>query len=119
MQKAQNMAQSHPDIDIIFTDYANITRGTVDALQQMGRLSKVKVYDFGGISWSKEAVQKGWVQFTVPLYAYTVAYVAVENMARAYHGKQVPHYIGNDGGPADAPFIIDRSNVAKFKPESD
>jgi hypothetical protein len=45
--------------------------------------------------------------------------VAVRNLALAHQGKQVPHYIPNDGGPADAPVIVDKSNVDKFMPESD
>ena len=118
-QRAQNMIQSHPDIDIIVTNYSNITRGAVDALQQAGKIGKIKVYDIGGTSWSKKAIENGWIELTVPMYGYSIGYVAVQNLVLAYQGKKVPHYVPNDGGPADAPFTIDKSNVAQFQPESD
>lgn len=117
--KTQNMVQSHPDITIIISDYAGITRGAVDALKQSGKVGKIKVYDFGGTRWSKEAIENGWVSVSVPLFAYTAAYRAVENIAAARAGKTVPHYIPNDGGPESAPFFLDKSNVASFTPESD
>ena len=117
--KTQNMVQSHPDITIIISDYAGITRGVVDALKQSGKIGKIKVYDFGGTRWSKEAIESGWIELSVPLFAYTAAYRAVENLAAARAGKPVPHYIPNDGGPTSEPFFIDKSNAAKFEPESD
>jgi ribose transport system substrate-binding protein len=117
--KTQNMVQSHPDISIIISDYAGITRGVVDALKQAGKVGKVKVYDFGGTRWSKEAIEKGWIEVSVPLFAYTAAYRAVENIAAAREGKPVPHYIPNDGGPTTAPFFVDKTNAASFAPESD
>lgn len=117
--KTQNMVQSHPDITIIISDYAGITRGVVDALKQSGKIGKIKVYDFGGTRWSKEAVENGWIELSVPLFAYTAAYRAVESLAAARAGKQVPHYIPNDGGPTSVPFFIDKANAAKFEPESD
>jgi hypothetical protein len=55
----------------------------------------------------------------VPIYGYTSTSVAVRNLALAHQGKQVPRYIPNDGAPADAPSIVDRSNIGKFTPESD
>jgi ribose transport system substrate-binding protein len=116
---AQNMIQTHPDIGIIISDYSNITRAAVNALQQAGKLGGIKIYDFGGTSWSKKAIEDGQVVATVPFYAYSSTVVAVRNLALAHQGKEVPHYIPNDGGPADAPVIVDKSNVDKFKPESD
>ena len=116
---AQNMIQSHPDISIIITTYSNITRAAVNALEQAGKAGRVKIYDFGGTSWSKKAIESGQVVATVPFYAYTAAAVAVRNLALARQGKEVPHYIPNDGGPADAPTIVTKSNVDQFKPESD
>lgn len=119
MQRAQNMIQSHPDIDIVVTNYSNITRGAVDALQAAGKIGKVKVYDIGGTSWAKKAIENGWIELTVPMYAYSIGYVATENLIKAYQGKSVPRYVPNDGGPVDAPFTIDKTNVAQFQPESD
>jgi ribose transport system substrate-binding protein len=118
-KRAQNMIQSHPDIGIIITTYSNITRAAVNALEQAGKLGSIKIYDFGGTSWSKKAIETGQVVATVPFYAYTSTVVAVSNLALAHQGKEVPHYIPNDGGPADAPTIVDKSNVDKFNPESD
>jgi ribose transport system substrate-binding protein len=116
---AQNMIQSHPDISIIIATYSNITRAAVNALEQAGKAGSIKIYDFGGTSWSKKAIESGQVMATVPFYAYTATVVAVRNLALAHQGKEVPHYIPNDGGPADAPTIVDKSNVDKFNPESD
>jgi len=116
---AQNMIQTHPDIGIIITTYSNISRAVVNALEQAGKAGSVKIYDFGGTSWSKKAIESGQVVATVPFYAYTAAAVAVRNLALAHEGKEVPHYIPNDGGPADAPTIVTKSNVDQFKPESD
>jgi ribose transport system substrate-binding protein len=116
---AANMIQSHPDINIIVTTYSNITRAAVNALEQAGKIGSIKIYDFGGTSWSKKAIESGQVVATVPFYAYTSTVVAVRNLAQAHQGKEVPHYIPNDGGPADAPMIVNKSNVDKFKPESD
>jgi ribose transport system substrate-binding protein len=116
---AQNMIQSHPDISIIITTYSNITRAAVNALEQAGDVGNVKIYDFGGTSWSKKAIESGQVVATVPFYAYTATVVTVRNLALAHQGKEVPHYIPNDGGPADAPTIVNKTNVDHFRPESD
>jgi ribose transport system substrate-binding protein len=116
---AQNMIQSHPDISIIITTYSNITRAAVNALEQAGKVGNVKIYDFGGTSWSKKAIESGQVVATVPFYAYTATVVTVRNLALAHQGKEVPHYIPNDGGPADAPTIVNKTNVDHFRPESD
>jgi ribose transport system substrate-binding protein len=116
---AQNMIQSHPDISIIICDYSNITRAAVNALQQAGKLSGIKIYDFGGTTWSKKAIESGQIVATVPFYAYTSTVVAVRDLALAHKGQKVPHYVANDGGPADAPTIVTKANVDKFKPESD
>jgi ribose transport system substrate-binding protein len=119
LKHAQNMLQSHADIGIIITDYSNITRAAVTALEQAGKVGKVKVYDFGGTTWSKKAIEEGKVEATIPFYAYTAPLIAVKNLAMAHKGQQVPQYIANDGGPKDAPMIVDKSNVGKFNPESD
>jgi ribose transport system substrate-binding protein len=116
---AQNMIQAHPDIGIIITTYSNISRAAVNALEQAGKAGSVKIYDFGGTSWSKKAIESGQVVATVPFYAYTAAAVAVRNLALAHEGKEVPHYVPNDGGPADAAAIVTKSNIDQFKPESD
>lgn len=117
--RAQNLLQSHPDLSIIITTYSNITRAAATALEEAGRLGQVKLYDFGGTIWTKSAIEAGHVEATVPFYAYTATAVAVENLALAHQGKPIPRYIENDGGPLDAPTIVDKTNVSEFKPESD
>jgi ribose transport system substrate-binding protein len=116
---AQNMLQTHPDIGIIVTNWYTITRGSLSAIDQAGKSGKIKLYDFGGTAWSKKAIEAGQVVATVPIYGYTATAIAVRNLALAHQGKEVPRYIPNDGAPADAPSIVDKSNIDKFTPESD
>ena len=116
---AQNMLQTHPDISIVVTNWYTITRGSLSAIEQAGKSGKIKLYDFGGTSWSKKAIEAGQVMATVPIYGHTATAVAVRNLALAHQGQKVPHYIPNDGAPADAPSIVDKSNIDKFIPESD
>ena len=119
LKHAQNMLQTHPDISVIITNWYTITRGSLSAIEQAGKGGKIKLYDFGGTNWSKKAIEAGQVIATVPIYGYTSTSVAVRNLALAHQGKQVPHYIPNDGAPADAPSIVDKSNIDKFTTELD
>lgn len=120
LQKTQNMIQSHPDIDIILVVYSTITRGAVAALKNAGKSpGEIKIYDFGGTIWAKQAIKDGWIELTFPQYARSIIRAAVESLAAAHAGNPGPHFVPRDGVPEKQAGIVDKSNVDAFNPESD
>lgn len=124
--KGQTLAQAHPDMTILMSDYTNITKGGIAGLKAAGRLGKVKIYDAGGTTAAVQFVKDGTVQFTTARYARTPMRVAIEDLIKARKGEQVPHFVWNDGHapepgrkPGSPVYLVTKKNVDQYHPEND
>lgn len=91
-EKALPLFQANPDLDILISNYSDMTRGAVQAAQQTGSLDKMKVYDSGGNKWAFEAVRRGWIERTRTIEPYAETYEAVKQLGAAWAGEDVPRF---------------------------
>lgn len=92
-EKTLPLLLANPDLTLLVSNYSDMTRGAVQALQQAGMGDKVMVYDYGGNEWAFGAVKAGQIHSTNTVTPYTEMYKAVEALARAWKGEPVDRYI--------------------------
>lgn len=123
-KKFETMLQANPDLDTVVGAYTNMSKGVVPVLQSRGLVGEVKVYENGGTEWSVDALKKDWIESTTTFYRRTAAEAAIQAIADARKGKEVPHVILNDGheplpGQQKSEVgIVTRENVDEYQPES-
>jgi ribose transport system substrate-binding protein len=105
------LLQANDDITIMISNYSDMTRGAVQAIQQAGRLGDFKIYDFGGNEWAFEAVSRGMIESTLTMTPYTEYEVAVQAIVDAWQGKEVPRYL-----PLESTFIT-ADNIDEAQPQ--
>ena len=110
-QKFAPLLQANPDLTIVISNYSDMTRGAVQAIQQAGRAEGLKVYDFGGNKWAFEAVRRGQIESTLTMTPYAEYYKAVEALAAAWRGEKVDRYL-----PLES-VMITKENVDQHQPE--
>jgi ribose transport system substrate-binding protein len=87
---AQDILQSHPDVDAIFAVNDPTALGTLAALEKAGKAGRVKVVGFDGQPEAKRAVKDGKLYATVMQYPRRIASVTIENIARYMSGEDLP-----------------------------
>ncbi|MBY6059283.1 sugar ABC transporter substrate-binding protein [Leisingera daeponensis] len=92
-EKIAPLLQANDDITLMISNYSDMTRGVVQAIQQAGRVGDFKIYDFGGSEWAFEAVDRGLIESTLTMTPYTEYEIAVKAIVDAWNGKDVPNYL--------------------------
>jgi ribose transport system substrate-binding protein len=110
-QKTLPLLQANPDTTILFGNYSEITRGSVQAVKQAGVVGKVKVYDAGGSAWAYQAVKNGDIAATKTYIPYTELKLTVESMFDAWNGKAPPRFI-----PLPSVFVT-KANIGEHQAE--
>lgn len=111
---AQTIIQSHPDLNMIMSNFSGMTRGVVQAT--LG--TKVSLYDFGGDQWSLDNVKSGVLTSTVMMLPRTEVSDALSGLVNTVEGKPVPHFIDfmKSKTLPGTPFVT-KNNVDKFTAE--
>lgn len=119
LAKAQTLLQAHPEIDTVMTLYSDVTIGVIQAVKKAGLTKKVKVYDQGASSQSIDALKAGDLELTTAFHPYGIGVESVKFISDAFNGKKVPRFSGAyaEGESLNNHLIIDKANVATFKPE--
>jgi ribose transport system substrate-binding protein len=124
-EKTETMLQAHPDLDVIVGTYSTMSKGSVAALQTAGRKpGDVNLYESGGTAWSVDALKDGWIRATTGFYRATAAETALQAIADAREGKEVPRVFLNDGhellpGQREGEVgLLTAENLAGYEPES-
>lgn len=123
LEKAGPIVQANPDMTLYYTAFSNLSKGLVPVLEEAGKLDKVKVYDNGATAWAVQALKEGKIAVSSANRLKSNAYNAVMALAKAQKGETVARAIGDlgeplvDGHPPTDPYLIDKGNVAAFKPE--
>jgi ribose transport system substrate-binding protein len=115
---AQAVLQANPDLKVYVTNYAEMTKGVVQAIEAAGKTGQVKVYDYGANEWIVEAIKDGKVTMSLPMLPYTEVAKSVELTVDGYKGEEIPESF--DLGSAltfdGAPFVT-ADNVDQFQAE--
>lgn len=115
---AQTILQANPGLGIIISNYSGMTQGIVQAVNGAGKKGKVKVYDFGGDSWSLGAVKAGNIAQTVVMLPKQETIEAIDALADVVSGKKVDHFIDLTKSPKlPGTAFVTPQNVAKFTAE--
>jgi len=85
------MLQANDDLDILITNYSDITKGAVAAAKQLGRLGDFKIYDDGGDKWAFQAVEDGVITSTLKMAPYQEGKASIQALIDAWQGKTVEH----------------------------
>jgi ribose transport system substrate-binding protein len=123
LSAAQNLLQAHPDADAVIVEYGGQTPSVISAVSRAGRAGKVAIYDAGFDKIDQQNVENGSLQMTAADFPYSAAYCAVELLAAAHAGAEVPRVVYNDcnaaGGDASGTkaLIITKQNVTRYQPE--
>ena len=78
LTKTQDILQSHPNLKLLFSNYAGQTPGAISAIKAAGKTAQVKIYDLGGDKTMFNAVKKGAVASTEVYLPYEEQYHAVQ-----------------------------------------
>jgi ribose transport system substrate-binding protein len=110
--KVQNALQGSPDIDIVYTQYVDLTVGAINAAEGLGRAGNIKFYDFGASKVSAELVESGKAAATYPEFPYTAAYKGVQAIFAARRGEDPgPRVQGKEQYLPGSPTIITQQEL--------
>jgi ribose transport system substrate-binding protein len=84
-----NMLQAHPSITAVFASNESTTRGALGALEQAGKLGKVKFIGFDSSPELADALAKGNIQALVLQDPVRMGYLAVKAAVAAVRGEKV------------------------------
>jgi ribose transport system substrate-binding protein len=87
---AQDILQSHPDVDAIFAVNDPTALGALAALEKAGKAPHIKIVGFDGQPEAKRAVKEGKLYATVMQYPRRIASVTIENIAKYLSGEELP-----------------------------
>jgi ribose transport system substrate-binding protein len=87
---AEDLLQSHPDLDGIFAINDPSALGAVAALEKAGRLARVKVVGFDGMPEGKEAIRAGRIYADPIQFPDRIGRTAVQNIVSYLAGKELP-----------------------------
>jgi ribose transport system substrate-binding protein len=113
-QVAQNVLQANPNLDIIFTNYSDLSLGVVKA-KDAAKRDKVQVYDMGGNKWAFDAVKQGTIKMTVVMLVDQEVGSGLQALVDHFNGKTVPKEIDLTKDPIlpGTPYVY-KENIDQF-----
>ncbi len=114
---ASSVLQSHPDVDIIITNWSESTLGSVEAAKQLGRLKGMRIYDLGANGWALKQVVNGTLRMTFPLVPGLEGQRSVEALGKFADTGETAGFIDLISDPSlpSDPFVT-KENVAEHEP---
>lgn len=91
MKAAEDLLQSHPDLQGIFAINDPSALGAVAALEKAGRLPQVKVVGFDGMPEGKAAIKAGRIYADPIQFPDRIGKATVQNVVRYLAGDDVAH----------------------------
>lgn len=117
----RDLLNAHPDVSVIASVYSGITQGTVTAVREAGKTSKVKVYSSGSGASDIALIQSGAVTMSGAQYPALAGVAAVDALISATQGIKTPRYVGGDGAPTPngggSFTFLNKDNIAGVVPE--
>jgi ribose transport system substrate-binding protein len=118
LTKMQDFLAAHQDTTAVMSVYSEVTRGTLQAIKQLGLTDKIRLYDVGAGQYSIDQIKAGNLEMTVPLDPIGGPKASLQAIVDTFSGKTVDKFIdtfpGSTGGSVDKPHVIDSSNVGTY-----
>lgn len=114
--KVLDALQANPETTVIVSQYIDMTKGVVKAVEDLGR-TDIKVYDFAGSAESVKLVQEGKAVATFASYPKSIGAAAIQAIVDAANGQAISKTILKDGNPDALTTVIDKSILADYTPQ--
>ena len=115
-KKTLDALQANPDTTIIVSQYIDMTKGIIKAVQDLGKTG-IKIYDFGGSIESVKMVESGEAVATFADYPISMGEAGVMAVVDAGLGKPVPKVILGDGKADAITTIITKDDLGSYTPQ--
>lgn len=89
----QNILQSHPDVDALFSCNDMMALGAVEAAVASGEAEEVVIMGFDAVADAKQAILDGTMHASVAQFPSEMGRLAVEYAHKLLAGEQIPEYI--------------------------
>jgi len=86
---AQDLVQSHPDLDAIFAINDPTALGALAALEKAGKADQIKIIGFDGQPEARLAIKAGKLYATVMQHPKEIGSKSIDNIAKYLSGEQV------------------------------
>jgi ribose transport system substrate-binding protein len=87
---AENMVQSHPDMEYVFVHNEDMAFGVLEALRAANKAGSVKIVTQNGTEAGLDAVKKGDFALTMSVSPAALGRLAVESIVKLLRGEPVP-----------------------------
>jgi ribose transport system substrate-binding protein len=87
---AQDILQSHPDVQAIFAINDPTALGVLAALEKAGKVGQIQVIGFDGQPEARQAVKDGKLYATVMQHPKEIASITIDHIASYMSGEEVP-----------------------------
>ncbi|TWP34484.1 sugar ABC transporter substrate-binding protein [Leekyejoonella antrihumi] len=112
---AQTIVQSHPDLNVMMSNYSGMSQGVVQATGG----KNIAVYDFGGDKWSFGAVKSGKLKSTIIMLPREETVDSAKAVVNLVEGKPVKKFYNLTKDPklgGKSPFVYKRT-LDQYTPE--
>ena len=86
----QNILQSHPGVQALFTCSDLMALGAIEAIAAAGRTGDLFVVGFDALPEAREAILQGTMAGSVAQHPYEMGKLAIENAHRLLNGQNIP-----------------------------
>ena len=89
----QNILQSHPEVEALFSCNDNMALGAIEAIVAADRTGDVMVVGFDAIAEAREAIRKGSMEGSLAQYPAEIGRLGVEYAYQFLNGEEIPAYV--------------------------
>jgi ribose transport system substrate-binding protein len=89
----QNILQSYPSVQALFTCNDMMALGAIEAIAAAGKTGQIIVVGFDAIKDGRDAIKKGTMTGSVAQHSYEMGKIAVSEAINVLNGKILPEYI--------------------------
>ena len=89
----QNILQSNPDVNALFSCNDMMALGAIEAIAAAGRTDEIVVIGFDAVNDARQAIRDGRMLGSVAQYPSEMGRLAVENAYRLIQGESIPDYL--------------------------
>jgi ribose transport system substrate-binding protein len=89
----QNILQSHPEVQALFSCSDNMALGAIEAITAAGRTGDIIVVGFDAIDDARLAIKKGTMNGSLAQYPSEIGRLGIEYAYKLLNGETIPKYV--------------------------
>ena len=89
----QNILQSHPEVQALFSCSDNMALGAIEAITAAGRGGDIIVVGFDAIDDARLAIKKGTMEGSLAQYPSEIGRLGIEYAYKLLNGENIPKYV--------------------------